>query len=80
MEATEFSFNGQHQKANLAILDICIFLPNQKGIHFSVQGGYVAPARDVQTLVAEYLGIQDEYKHAFALWMISPHLGTVPFY
>uniref|UniRef100_A0A914UIZ4 FERM domain-containing protein 8 n=1 Tax=Plectus sambesii TaxID=2011161 RepID=A0A914UIZ4_9BILA len=63
-------------RSNLnAIINICVFLPDNRGIQFAVEGGRMATATCLIELVCEHLQIPVGLaRNVFALWMMSPLL------
>ncbi|KRZ09011.1 FERM domain-containing protein 8 [Trichinella zimbabwensis] len=57
-------------------LDICIYLPDHRGIQFSVAGGRHASAEQLANLVFDEIGLEkSSAEEALTLWMCSPLLS-----
>ncbi|KAH7694621.1 FERM central domain containing protein [Aphelenchoides avenae] len=58
------------------VIDIRIFFPDGRAVEFTVEGGVEALAEDLLQLMAEHLGINNDFaSEALALWLVSPLLG-----
>lgn len=58
------------------ILEICIFLPDQRGIQFKVEGGRMATVEQLSSLLWTHLNLKHTIAtEMFSLWMCSPLLG-----
>ncbi len=64
-------------RMNKSLLDICIYLPDMRGLQFSIDGGRLATASYLESIVCQHVGVDEQLaRQLFAIWMISPIMGT----
>uniref|UniRef100_A0A7E4ZWS5 FERM domain-containing protein 8 n=1 Tax=Panagrellus redivivus TaxID=6233 RepID=A0A7E4ZWS5_PANRE len=75
ISSPSFTHRQDSKDSLMDILDIRIFYPDGRSVQFSVEGGADAEVRDLLSLMAEHMGLEeDDVLEAFSIWFVSPLL------